>query len=130
MNKRMKIAVAVAAPTAVILMYIFNEQIIGLSRYLGGCTFYALTGILCPGCGNTRSAKALLHGDFPLAMRNNLTLPFGVVVFAAWYIEIIADIFGKKIKLIPRKGWIWWTILILFGIYFIVRNFIPAIAPV
>ncbi|MBQ3140127.1 MAG: DUF2752 domain-containing protein [Ruminococcus sp.] len=130
MNKKMKIAVAVAAPTAVILAYIFKEQILGISYHLGICLFYTVTGIYCPGCGNTRSVRAMLNGDFLLAFRNNASLPFIAVLLLCLYIELLADIFGKKIKILPRKPWIWFTVLGLFGVYFIVRNFIPAIAPV
>ena len=130
MNKTMKIAVAVSAPTAVVLMYVFKEQILGIAPYFGVCTFYTLTGIYCPGCGNTRSVRAMFNLDFPLAVRNNASLPFIALLLLCLYIELVADIFGKRIKILPRKPWIWFTVLGLFGVYFIVRNFIPAIAPV
>ena len=130
MNKKMKIAVAVSAPTAVILMYIFKEQVLGIATSLGICVFYTVTGIYCPGCGNTRCVRAMLNGDFLLAVRNNASLPFIAFLLLCLYIELVADIFGRKIKILPRKPWIWYTVLGLFGVYFIVRNFIPAIAPV
>lgn len=126
----MKIAVAVSAPTAVILMYIFKEQVLGIATSLGICVFYTVTGIYCPGCGNTRCVRAMLNGDFLLAVRNNASLPFIAFLLLCLYIELVADIFGRKIKILPRKPWIWYTVLGLFGVYFIVRNFIPAIAPV
>lgn len=128
--KKLKIAVAVAAPTAVVLLCIFKEQIMAMSQHFGICMLYTLTGILCPGCGNTRSAKAMLNGDFLLAVRNNASLPFIALVLVGFYIELIADIFGKKIRLIPRKLWMWLLIIGIFVVYFIARNFIPAIAPV
>lgn len=126
----MKIAVAVSAPTAVILMYIFKEQVLGIATSLGICVFYTVTGIYCPGCGNTRCVRAMLNGDFLLAVRNNASLPFIAFLLLCLYIELVADIFGREIKILPRKPWIWYTVLGLFGVYFIVRNFIPAIAPV
>lgn len=128
--KKLKIAVAVAAPTAVVLLCIFKEQIMAMSQHLGICMLYTLTGILCPGCGNTRSARAMLNGDFLLAVRNNASLPFIALVIICFYIELIADIFGKKIEILPRKPWVWFVIAGLFIVYFIARNFIPAIAPV
>ncbi|MBR5512774.1 MAG: DUF2752 domain-containing protein [Ruminococcus sp.] len=130
MNKKQKIAVAVAAPTAVLLIWIFREQILGLAPYLGVCTFYELTGIHCPGCGNTRSVRALFNGDILLSVRNNAVLPFLLLLLLCLYIELVADICGKKIKILPRKLWIWLVVIGLFCIYFVVRNFIPAIAPV
>lgn len=72
----------------------------------------------------------MLHGHFLLAVRNNISLPFIAVVLLGFYIELVFSIFGKNIKILTRKAWIWWTILALFGVYFIARNFIPAIAPI
>lgn len=130
MRKSIKIAVAVTAPTAFLLIYLFKEQIFELTKFYGTCTLNMLTGIHCPGCGGTRSVKALLNGDILLAMRNNIVVPFGVLAGLCFYAEIVADIFGKKVKLLPRKPWIWWTVLGAFMIYFIARNFIPQIAPI
>ncbi len=130
MNKKQKIAVAVAAPTAVLLICIFKEQLLGLAPYLGVCNFYVFTGIYCPGCGNTRCVRALLNGDFLLAVRNNALLPFLLLLLFCLYIELVADICGKKIKILPRKLWMWLIVIGLFCVYFVARNFIPAIAPV
>jgi hypothetical protein len=38
------------------------------------CPIHSLTGFLCPGCGSTRSARALLTGDLQLAIHNNALL--------------------------------------------------------
>ncbi|RBP43642.1 uncharacterized protein DUF2752 [Roseimicrobium gellanilyticum] len=44
------------------------------------CMMHKITGLHCPGCGSTRATYALLHGDFPGAMKKNiiyvLALPF------------------------------------------------------
>ena len=44
------------------------------------CTFALATHHPCPGCGTTRAAVALLHGDLAQALRYN---PMGPVVIAA-----------------------------------------------
>lgn len=130
MTKKQKIIIAVSAPAIVILLFVFRDSVMSMASFLGGCTFHKLTGLWCPGCGNTRSVNAMLHGHFLLAVRNNISLPFIAVVLLGFYIELVFSLFGKNIKILTRKAWIWWTILALFGAYFIARNFIPAIAPI
>lgn len=55
-------------------------------RFLPRCLLNDATGLYCPGCGNTRAAHALMHGDLMEAFRQNaytiLALPF--LAFAAW----------------------------------------------
>jgi hypothetical protein len=55
-------------------------------RFFPSCLFHEVTGLHCPGCGNTRAAQALLHGDVAEAFRQNaytlIALPFLAV--AAW----------------------------------------------
>ncbi len=130
MSRKQKIIIAVSAPAAVILLFVFRDFIMSLAPLLGACTFHKITGLWCPGCGNTRSVNAMLHGHFLLALRNNISLPFIAVVLSGFYIELLFSISGKNIKILTRKAWVWWTILALFGVYFIARNFIPAIAPI
>ncbi len=54
--------------------------------WLPRCAFHLATGWHCPGCGNTRAAHALLHGDLAGALRQNVlfvvSLPF--LAFLAW----------------------------------------------
>lgn len=130
MKRSYKIAVAALAPTAVALMFVFSEQLINLGKHLGVCTFYMLTGIYCPGCGNTRSVTAMLHGHFLTAVRNNASLPFISLLLLCLYIELLFDIFGKPVKILPRKTWLWCSVIGVFMVYFVVRNFIPEIAPI
>ncbi|SDZ23354.1 Protein of unknown function [Lysobacter sp. yr284] len=42
---------------------------------LPGCMFYHFTGLYCPGCGMTRAAHALVHGDLAQAVAMNPLLP-------------------------------------------------------
>ncbi|MCM1132355.1 MAG: DUF2752 domain-containing protein [Ruminococcus flavefaciens] len=130
MTRKQQIIVAISAPLAVILVYVFRDFIMSLAPVLGECMFHKMTGLWCPGCGNTRSVNAMLHGHFLLALRENISLPVIAVLLLALYIELVSDIFGRKVTILTRKAWVWWTVLALFGVYFIVRNFIPAIAPI
>lgn len=36
-----------------------------------GCLLHQFTGLYCPGCGSTRAAYALLHGDLSMALHQN-----------------------------------------------------------
>ena len=52
-----------------------------------GCPLHELTGLDCPGCGVTRAAYLLLHGDLAGAARHNLLfLPLAVWV-AGWWVH-------------------------------------------
>lgn len=56
--------------------------------WLPVCPLRAMTGLDCPGCGMTRSLRALTQGDLALAIDHNLllvvALPFLVVGWALW----------------------------------------------
>ena len=54
-----------------VLLYLFP---VGKYRFWPPCVFHKLTGLYCPGCGNTRALSALLHGHFGESLRNNLLL--------------------------------------------------------
>jgi hypothetical protein len=52
------------------------------------CLLKYTTGFVCPGCGGTRAAWYLLHGDLPAAARHHFlfvfSLPFLAYLFVAW----------------------------------------------
>jgi hypothetical protein len=49
------------------------------------CTFYATTGLLCPGCGGLRATHELLHGRWLEAARSNaLMVVGGPLAVAGW----------------------------------------------
>ena len=54
-------------------------------HWLPKCPFHELTGLWCPGCGATRAACALAHGDVLSAIRHNvLFLPALALLVWAW----------------------------------------------
>ena len=57
-------------------------------------------------------------------------MPFLSLLLCLLYLETVSGIIGKDIKLLPRKTWIWMIVIGLFVVYYIVRNFIPALAPI
>lgn len=128
-QKRGEVIVIIGVPVILLLLFLFQRPIVSLVQLVGNCAFYTVTGKYCPGCGNTRSVRCMLHGDFLLALRMNLTMPFLTVLGALFYIEMIFDVLGKKIRLVPRKIWLLAVVMAFFLVYFIARNFIPWLAP-
>lgn len=51
-----------------------------------GCLFRRFTGLLCPGCGNTRATFALLRLDFAGMLRYNLLYPLEMFYLARLYV--------------------------------------------
>lgn len=62
------------------ILYLFNPSI---HSFYPVCQFHRLTGLNCPGCGATRAAYALLHGDLVAALRDNALLVFGLPLLLA-----------------------------------------------
>lgn len=59
-------------------------------RFLPRCLLNDATGLYCPGCGNTRAAHALMHGDLMEALRQNaytiIALPFlAIAACRSWW---------------------------------------------
>jgi hypothetical protein len=52
------------------------------------CLLKYATGFVCPGCGGTRAAWYLLHGDIPAAARHHalfvFAVPFLLWMYVAW----------------------------------------------
>ncbi len=87
------------------------------------CTFHSLTGLYCPGCGGTRSAKGLLRGDFVQAFGMNplvVTLfvtacgLLGIAVWREWRRP------GGGLPVIP--AWFAWSLAGLVVAFGLVRN--------
>ena len=113
---------AFAGASAVV--YFFNPSTHGFYPI---CLFHQLTGLNCPGCGGTRSAYALLHGNFALALKDN-----------ALFIAVLAAVVGRGIwfaakqirrqpvgNFLPAKCL--WVLLAVAVIFTVLRN-LPAFA--
>ena len=93
------------------------------------CPYYNILHIYCFGCGGTRCILALLHLDFITAFRQNAVLLLLILMGILFEIQLGCSICGKNIRLVPVSPAYWWTFGTLSLAYFILRNFIPAIAP-
>ena len=88
------------------------------------CTFHALTGLQCPGCGATRATHELLHGRLLAAWRYNalwvLSLP--VALYAA--LSELRVLTGRRPLPgdLARQPWFWVTVVAAAAAFFVVRN--------
>lgn len=106
------------------LVYFFRHELYYLGTLFPACPSYTYLHVLCPGCGNTRSVQHLLTGDLAGSVKYNPVPFFGIIVSLLCYIELISIVFNKPLRLIPRSKLFWKLIILIFVIYFIIRNFI------
>ena len=120
-------------PLAIAAAFILRKYIwafaVLFSKNVTMCHFYEMTGILCPGCGGTRSFIALMRGDLLTSFRCNPAVLIGLLLLAGVYIENSAELLVKKIKLLPQSRSFWIVTGALFLIWSIARNFIPILQP-
>jgi len=87
------------------------------------CLVKLTTGFDCPGCGGTRAAWYLMHGDMPAASRHHLLFVFAVPFLLYSYIAWAGNkSFGWKLpqlRLGPKA--IAWF-LAAWGVFTILRN--------
>ena len=129
LKKTTRVIISVSAPLIILAVKLLLTPILSLMRLAGPCRLYYLTEIYCPACGGTRSAEAFLRGDIPGSLRYNIAVVFFGMLGIALYIEFVLKIFNVNIKLVPRSNVFVLTVLALFMIYFVVRNFIPFLVP-
>ena len=130
-NRRKKLIITMLPlaiiPAAYIAGYIYQNY---LRIYVFPCPVNTFWHIYCPGCGGTRCFYALLSGDIAKALKCNALAAAAVVLAALYWVENALSLAGKSVKIIPRSRSF---IIAASGIavaYVILRNFIPAIAPV
>jgi hypothetical protein len=87
------------------------------------CPFYAVTHLLCPGCGGTRALYQLLHGNLAEALRFNalvtVAAPIVLAGFAYWYYSVMRHHRTPQLRLR------WSAIVCLFvvvGLFVVARN--------
>ena len=89
------------------------------------CPFYTLTGLQCPGCGNSRAAMALLRLDFAASFSHNpLFLPqIGYIAWVYLY-SCVSYVKGKRFTYTPPVPALDIAFLIICLLWGVVRNFI------
>ena len=87
------------------------------------CLLYKFTGLMCPGCGNSRAALALLRLDFAAALRYNLLFPLEFFYILWVYVHCCkAYLKGKRFSYQPSCPVMDILILAIILLWGIVRN--------
>lgn len=70
------------------------------------CTFRALTGYPCPGCGGTRAVAALFHGQLLRAVKYNAFAVYAVIYYILFMCSYTLHLCTrKKTPCIPLRLW-------------------------
>jgi hypothetical protein len=90
-----------------------------------GCPFHKLTGLQCPGCGNSRAAMALLRLDFAASFSYNpLFLPqIGYIAWVYLY-SCVSYLKGKRFTYTPPVPALDIAFLVICLLWGVARNFI------
>ncbi len=87
------------------------------------CLFHQVTGLLCPGCGNTRATMALLRLDIKAMLGYNLTYPLQIFYAARLYFVCAKNyIQGGRFAYRAKPDWVDISCLAIILIWAIVRN--------
>lgn len=107
----------------------FALSLIGI--YIFSCPIRNLTGLQCPGCGLTSGSKALIRGDWDVALQSNLFTPIIALFWAAVAIGLVLPqpARGKFLHWAQQSERVthWPAILgISLLIYTLTRNIMPS----
>lgn len=87
------------------------------------CTFKALTGYDCPGCGLTRAMHSIVTGNPVQALDHNifivLILPLSIYWYLGWLSRTTIGVRFPKIKVTPAMSY---ALLIAVLTFWVVRN--------
>jgi hypothetical protein len=120
-----------AAPLAILvcfaggLVYVFGSHPTGQDAFSSPtCLVKLTTGFDCPGCGGTRAAYFLLHGNLPAAARSHLVAvfaaPFLLYMYLAWTINLVTR--GRRLPMLRLPPLAISIFLIAWAAFSILRN--------
>ena len=107
-----------------VVVFFFNPA---THHFYPECQFHKLTGLNCPGCGMTRAAYALLHGEFAGAVRDNALLigALGMLILRGGWFSLNKLRGRRNGEFFPAKYL--WVLLVLALLFTVLRN-LPAFA--
>lgn len=129
-RKIYKKALVCVFPFALAALLYFSSRFVADNFTLPTCFTYTAFGIYCPGCGLTRAVIALINGDILLSLRQNAILVFAILAFAVYYIEFALRSFGLNVRFPIHSERLLYVVLILWGVYSVLRNIVPCLMPI
>lgn len=91
------VAIGLIPVVATILFIFFPREITeAISRISPGCIFHRLTGLSCPGCGGTRAAIAMIHGDWIRAFSLNFLWLPTIIILLVEYANAWVSLFRTR----------------------------------
>ena len=129
MKKINRAIICIAIPFLIIAGMLCFNPIVNFIRLSGPCSLYSLSGIYCPACGGTRSTAALINGQILVSLRYNIWVVLFCLLGILLYTEFVLKLFDIDIKIVPRRNAFIFTVLALFIIYSVARNFFPYLTP-
>ena len=87
------------------------------------CPFHAITGLNCPGCGNSRAVLSFLRGHWSEGIKHNY-MGIPSFLYVGWMAigGCISYIKSGKIVLPEKPRFIHYTLLAALLIWWVVRN--------
>jgi hypothetical protein len=87
------------------------------------CLLKYTTGFVCPGCGGTRAAWYLLHGDLPAAARHHAIFVFAVPFLLYMYVSWAGNrVFGWRLRPLRLSPGAIGAFLAVWGVWSVLRN--------
>jgi hypothetical protein len=101
------------------IVFFFNPSTHG---FFPTCMFHAATGLYCPGCGATRALYALLHGNFPLALKDNALFMATLAALAVWGAWFVFRKLKKQPATFDLSPKFLWGFLVAAVVFTVLRN--------
>ncbi len=100
------------------------------TKLFPGCPWHMLTGTYCPGCGSVRGVTEIVNGNlFGLWNQNPLAMVLAPIIIYAAIRKVVEAVAAYQMPAILTPQWVYVVLLIMILAYWVLRNFIPYLAP-